>query len=105
MIIQNFNDCIKGDSFGAKTVNIDIDITTIAIRCQFRQGSKTGDLMREATITKVTANQFIIGDFIVDWDADLTYYYDVQFVYTSGKTKTYFGGSFNVVQDVTQPAV
>ena len=25
MIVQNFNDCIKGDSFGAKTVNIDID--------------------------------------------------------------------------------
>jgi len=105
MIIQNFTDCLKGDSFGAKTINIDIDITTIAIRCQFRQGSKTGDLMKEATITKTGANQFIIGDFIIDWDADYTYYYDVQFTYLSGKTKTYFGGSFNVIQDTTQPII
>lgn len=105
MIVQNFTDCLKGDSFGAKTVNISIDITDIDIRCQFRQGSKTGDLMLEADITKVTANQFIIGDFIVDWEADYTYFYDVQFIYPGGKTKTYFGGSFNVDQDVTQPIV
>ena len=103
MQIQNFTDCLKGDSFGAKTVNISIDITNIGLRCQFRKSSKTGDLMKEATISKVTANQFIIGDFIVDWEADLTYYYDVQFTYPSGKVKTYFGGSFKVVQDVTQP--
>ena len=105
MIVQNFTDCLRGDSFGAKTVNISIDITTIDIRCQFRQGSKTGDLMKDAVITKTGANQFIIGDFIVDWDADLTYYYDVQFIYVGGKTKTYFGGSFNVIQDVTQPVI
>jgi hypothetical protein len=103
MQIQNFTDCLKGDSFGAKTVNISIDITNITLRCQFRKSSKTGDLMKEAVITKVTANQFIIGDFIVDWEADLTYYYDVQFTYPSGKVKTYFGGSFKVIQDVTQP--
>lgn len=102
MQIQNFTDCLKGDSFGAKTINISIDITNLDIKCQFRKSSKTGDLMLDATITKVSANQFIIEDFIVDWDADLTYYYDVQFSFPSGKVKTYFGGSFKVLQDVTE---
>lgn len=103
MQIQNFNDCLKGDSFGAKTVNISIDITNVDIKCQFRKSSKTGDLMLDATITKTGSNQFIIEDFVIDWDADFTYYYDVQFTYLSGKVKTYFGGSFKVLQDVTQP--
>jgi hypothetical protein len=102
MQIQNFTDCLKGDSFGAKTVNISIDITNIDLKCQFRKSSKTGDLMLNATLTKVSANQFIIEDFVVDWDADLTYYYDVQFTFPSGKVKTYFGGSFKVLQDVTE---
>ena len=59
--------------------------------------------MEEAVITKLNANQFTIGEMLLDWDADFVYFYDVQFTYLNGTVRTYFGGSFPVVQDVTQP--
>lgn len=105
MVTQNFRAYLKGDTFKARKVTMNIDITDIDIRIQFRQGSKTGDLMQEAVITKINANQFTIGSFLLDWEADLTYFYDAQFTYLNDTVITYFGGSFPIVQDVTQPIV
>ena len=102
MITQNFRAYLKGDTFKARKVKMNIDISDVEIRIQFRQGSKTGDLMKEAAITKISASEFIIEKFDLNWDADFTYYYDAQFTYPDNTIITYFGGSFPIVQDVTQ---
>ncbi len=102
MITQNFKAVVKGDTFGAKTVNISLDITNIILQCQFRQGCKDGELMQTAEITKINANKFVIENFVVDWEPEFAYFYDVKFIYPSGKIRTYFGGSFPVVQNVTE---
>lgn len=110
----NFADILRGDSFGEKNISIEnetsaIDLTGVLIRCQFRRGLKTGELVKTITETDgidiydAVNGLFRIEDFIVDWDADI-YYYDVQFTFPSGKVKTYFGGYVKILQDVTQNA-
>jgi len=100
----NFLDVIKYNSFGAKTVTIDVDLSTITLHVQFRKDQKQGKLLRDATegdgITVVSSSEFIIDDFIVDFQVG-TIYYDCKFTYANGKVKSYFGGTFNVVQNVT----
>ena len=100
----NFLDVIKSNSFGAKTVTIDVDITNITLHVQFRKEQKQGKLLRDCTegdgITVVNSSTFIIDDFIVDFQIG-TIYYDCKFTYQSGKVKSYFGGTFNVIQNVT----
>lgn len=112
MCTQNFKDVIKGDSFGEKTITLlngtnPINLTGVLIKCQFRFKTKNGDLVKEITevsgidIFEPLNGKFKVEDFIVDWDSGV-YFYDFQFTFPSGKRKTYFGGFFKVLQDVTQ---
>lgn len=114
MKAYNFNDVVRGDSFGEKNIHIEnetlpIDLTGVLIKCQFRRKTKTGELAKEITesdgidIYDPTNGNFRIDDFIVDWVADV-YFYDVQFTFTDNTVKTYFGGYVKVLQDVTQNA-
>jgi hypothetical protein len=112
MSCTNFKDVIKGDSFGVKDISIkngttSIDLTGVLIKCQFRQKIKNGVLVKEISeatgidIYDAVNGLFRVDDFLVNWDSDI-YYYDFQFTFTDGKVKTYFGGFFKVIQDVTQ---
>ena len=108
----NFKDVLQGDSFGEKNISIantsgPIDLTGVTIRCQFRKNTKIGTVAK--TITEVDGIDIYdpvngllrIEDFIVDFAPDI-YYYDVQFTFQDLSVKTYFGGHFKVLQDVTQ---
>lgn len=108
----NFKDILKGDSFGEKNITISntsgpIDLTGVTIRSQFRKNMKTGDVVKTITETDgidifdPTNGKLRIQDFIVDWVPDL-YFYDVQFTFPDSSVRTYFGGYFKVLQDVTQ---
>lgn len=114
MCTQNFKDVIKGDSFGEKTITLSngtnpIDLTGVLIKCQFRFNTKDGTLSKEITeseginIFDPTNGKFKVEDFIVDWVHGV-YFYDFQFTFPDDRVKTYFGGFFRVIQDVTQNA-
>jgi hypothetical protein len=100
----------KGDTFDGLEFEVLInsvakDFTDTDITCQFRLGSKTGEVKKSLSVgsgftkTDPTNGKFTMDAFDVDFDAGV-YYYDVQFD-DAGVIKTYFGGTWTINQDVT----
>lgn len=106
----NIPDILKGDTYDGVEFEVLVnsvakDLTSTVIRCMFRRETKKGAVVKTvfngSGITKTDAANglFQIDSFTVDFPVG-TYYYDIQFN-DSGVIKTYVGGTWNVIQDVT----
>lgn len=106
----NIPDILKGDTYEGVEFEVIVNsvaknLTNTVIRCMFRRESKTGAIQKTifngSGITKTDAVNgiFEIDSFTVDFPVG-KYYYDIQFN-DAGVIKTYVGGYWNVIQDVT----
>jgi hypothetical protein len=110
---HNLPDAIKGDTYDAVlftiTVNgVAIDLTDAIITMDMRL-TPTGVAAKSFTtvasggitiLNPPTAGKFELDSWDVDIDAG-KYVYDVQIEFETGDIRTYVGGSFEVIQDVT----
>lgn len=105
----------NGDTLDAKTYTLStlvsnvatpINLTGVAIKWQFKEGSRSGTLVKEITIgTGITLTDAANGVFHMDafrWTyGSGVFYYDVQFTLADGSIKTYITGRLNVIEDTT----
>lgn len=115
MITKNF-ELLKGDTWDGLELHVSIQpalpapseplpvLTTIV--CQFRQDSKTGDLLKTITslmgITvtdETTYSKVVIDSFDMDFQVGQVFY-DMEFN-MDGNIKTLIGGIITILQDVT----
>lgn len=115
MATYNFPSQYRGDTFQGMTftiteADVPVNLTGASIAIQWRLRSATGTLAKEVTIgdgitlDNAAGGQFSIDPFDIDdvnWVAG-TYLYDVQ-VTLGSVTRTYFGGNFIILEDVTKP--
>jgi hypothetical protein len=82
----------------------DVNIEDTTISARFKKGSLTGKLEKEFTlndgISLVNAplGIFRMDSYINDWYAGI-YYYDVTITFPSGLIRTYFKGTFTIIQN------
>ena len=113
----NFPDHIKNDTFGgvlititinsialdlttASSINMDLRLPPVTVTSPIVEhySTTTGDIVIDAnpTLGKFT----VLKDTIIDVAAN-TYRYDIEIQFTSGVVKTYVGGNWRILQDVT----
>jgi ribulose-5-phosphate 4-epimerase/fuculose-1-phosphate aldolase len=112
MVHYNFPSHTKGDTFNGVlftiTVNaVALDLTGAHIKMDLRLTPETTTVAKsfsdgsgitiDATPTK---GKFTINAQVIDIAA-ANYYYDIQITLQSGSIKTYIGGRWNILQDVT----
>jgi len=109
----NIPSAIRGDTFdGIKfTVNVNsavVDLTDAVITMNMRL-TPLGTIAKSFTtvnsggltiLSPATAGEFQIDAQVIDITAD-EYVYDIQIVFGNGEIKTYVGGRWEVIQDVT----
>lgn len=112
MQIHNFSDILRGDTFNGALFVIDIndspaDLTGSRVDCWLREGSNVGAVRKKIStttggivLTGPTNGEVTIKPFIANLPVG-TYYYDLQIKFSSGKIKTYIGGSIAIIQDIT----
>ena len=113
MVVKKLSDRIKNDTFSSvefeyqNEAGTPLDITGATIRVQFRNNNKKGHVVKDITDGNgITATDLSIGKFQIDKFTPIdfeagNYYYDVQTTFSNGDVKTYVGGTFRVIQDVT----
>jgi len=85
-----------------------ISLVGAAVKLQFRSGSKTGPLKKEITngngitIANAAGGVMQIDEFILTGWAAGKYYYDVLIIFASEVREIYFGGTQEIIQNVTQ---
>jgi hypothetical protein len=84
-----------------------LDLTGSVISMQVRKTRLTAPIIdittasgMGITITDADAGQFTIDEQVFDETPGL-YSYDIQIEFLDGRVKTYIGGEFNLVEDVT----
>lgn len=111
MFIKDFKDHLLGDTWDGANIELIINgspknLTGVEIKCEIRYGQKTGPVKKTLTVdsgitvTDATAGKCKLDAFVVDL-APGVYFYDVQFK-TGDTYKTYVGGKWNILQDVTK---
>ena len=102
---QLHGDTFDGAQFEVKINNVAKNLTSTAIKIDFKKKKKTGELVKTISvgsgITKVDAANgiFKIDPFVADMPIGI-YYYDIQF--TDGAViKTYIEGTWEITQDTT----
>lgn len=111
METYNFNPHVKGDTYRGTKFTITIggdpaDLTGASIRMQLRTQpmhpvkSEISTANSMISITDPTAGEFTINKVKIDFPAG-NYYYDCEITFADGSVKTYFGGRFPIVQDIT----
>jgi len=113
MVIKRLSDRIKNDTFSSVEFEYNdsfgspIDLTGVVIKVQFRNGSRKGHVVKSLDNTAgITMTDAVNGMFEIDKFTPIdfavgTYYYDVETTFPNGDIKTYVGGTFNTIQDVT----
>jgi len=113
MAHYNFPSHIKGDTFNGIlfTVTINsapLDLTDAELNMDLRLTPDTPVIAEhfdsEGNGITIDANpatgNFTFNAQIIDIPAD-NYYYDIEVTFPSGSVKTYIGGRWNILQDVT----
>lgn len=110
--IYDFPNHTKNDTFLARQITFNFDITGASILMQFKAnqiGQINGDVFYE---WKTDDNSFDIIDPILGIivmkekiiSAPIgTYCYDLQITYQTGQVITYFKGKQNIIQDISTP--
>lgn len=114
-------DWVRGDTYDGATLTFKkangdpIDLTGATVYIAFRFGSKDGDLgivlctpgatpivgaKRMVSVLTINAHKITIGEFITDMDAG-QWVFDVQVIFSGGRVKTYYEGTWLLEQDVT----
>jgi hypothetical protein len=113
MVVKRLNDRIKNDTFESvefeynDNVGNPMDLTGVTVKVQFRNSSKKGHVVKSIDTTSgITMTDAVNGKFEIDKFTPVdfevgNYYYDVETTFTNGDIKTYVGGTFKVIQDVT----
>jgi hypothetical protein len=110
MTEYNIPDHTRGDTYPGLDFEVIINgsakpLASTDIKIEFRQGSKTGSVMKTLTngsgitVTDAPAGKFRIDAFLVSFPPG-KYYYDVQFK-DGSVIKTYIYGAWVILQDVT----
>ena len=111
--VYNFPDHVKNDTYSGNIFtlknqlsNEPLDLTGVVIKFQFKltydgavaiEFSTTNGLI---IVSTPLSGEFIIDASVITADA-ARYIYDAQFTYLDGTVKTYFKGTWNILQDVT----
>jgi len=111
--VYKFKDHVKNDTFSSLSMilkdqesNVPLDLTNVVIKFQFKLTYDGAVAIEFSTINGLisvpnpTTGEFIINENVIIADA-AQYIYDAQFTYTNGTVKTYFKGTWNILQDVT----
>ena len=112
METYNFDPHVKGNTFLGKEFAIDIggtppNLTGALIQMQLRltpihptahELSTTNGMIE---INDAVNAHFRIKEQIIDFPAT-NYFYDIKITYASGKIRTYIGGYFPILQNVTR---
>ena len=113
MVTKRLSDRVKNDTFSKvefeynDAVGDPIDLTDVTVKVQFRNNSRKGHVVKSVDTTAgVTMTDAANGRFEIDKFTPIdfavgTYYYDVETTFPNGDIKTYVGGTFKVLQDVT----
>ncbi len=113
MVTKRLSDRVKNDTFSRvefeynDAVGDPIDLTGVTVKVQFRNNSRKGHVVKSVDTTAgVTMTDAANGMFEIDKFTPIdfavgTYYYDVETTFPNGDIKTYVGGTFKVLQDVT----
>ena len=109
----NFPDHVRGDTFDGVqftvTVNsLPIDLTLAIINMDLRskltnEVAKSFTTVNSGGLTIILPpenGQFTFDSQIIDVPAG-TYAYDIEIVFSNGVVKTYIGGIWNILQDIT----
>jgi hypothetical protein len=110
MYTYNFPDHYKGDTFEGKVFSILINGTPAnlngaSIKMDLRKNSKettplTLRLVTGSGITILGNGSFQIDPQVIDIPAE-EYVYDIQITFLSGDVKTWVGGTWKILQDIT----
>ena len=109
----NFPNIVKNDDYGGASFTITdsktglaIDITNVIIKIEFKLTSSSPVALTYSTtnglilITDAINGVFQIISNQVSIDAG-RYLYDCEFTYPNGRVKTYFSGTWVIIQDIT----
>jgi hypothetical protein len=110
----NLPDAIKGDTwdgiiFTVKVNDVAVDLGGSTIITMDMRLTPTGVVAKNFTtvggggitiLSPTSAGKFQLDPWDVDIDANI-YCYDIQILFDNGETKTYIGGNFEIIQDVT----
>ena len=107
MAIYNFPDQLKGDTFKARQITFNFDITGARIDIQFKlNGSAQPVFSWSTSDNTITVSNSVTGVIIMTEKiitaASNVYLYDVQIIDANGAIRTYFGGKMKLVQDITR---
>lgn len=113
----DFPDHRKGDTFAGVQFTITkngspLDLTSASLRMEMRELTPTGsvgatftdDSGGGLTITDAVNGVLTFDEQVVDVSA-LLYHYDIQITLSNGDVKSYIVGTWDIIQDVTQPAI
>jgi len=108
MELHKLKDHIKGDTMKQKTFLVSIngspaDMTDASVRMHLRK-NKTApqkyEFSTENGKLELTTGGFIMPEQIVDIPA-VTYYYDIEIIFSDGTVATYIGDTWTIIQDTT----
>tara|TARA_R110000822_G_scaffold302649_3_gene427018 strand:- start:172 stop:522 length:351 start_codon:yes stop_codon:yes gene_type:complete len=112
--IFNYGNQYRNDTVDSVTFTVRITGTTTvvdlsdvtAVRAQFRKPFNQAiqadySIGSGITMTDLVGGRVTIDSFMGDWDPG-TYSYDVEFIYDTGRVKTYIKGTLNIVDDRTK---
>jgi len=112
METYNFKPHVKGDTFAGVKFIVNIggapaNLTGASIRIQLRS-SPVHPVKHELStsnghisISNAVPGEFTINKIVIDFPAG-NWVYDCEITFADGSKKTYFGGTFPIIQDVTR---
>lgn len=105
----HFPDHLRGDTYGGYTfTGFPVDLLNVfLIKMEIRHGGYGGDVVKELLSTN---NAFDIIDgstlrvlpFVADLERAGMYYYKIRSTMNNGDKKTYVGGKWHIIDDVTR---
>jgi hypothetical protein len=107
MAIYNFPDQLKGDTFKARQITFNFDITGARIDIQFKLIGSSQPVFfwstfdNTITVSNTTTGVIIMTEKTINAASNI-YLYDVQITDNNGKIQTYFGGKLKLIQDITR---
>ena len=110
MQTYNIEGVVRGDTFDGVQFQfikngVPINLTAATLRIDFKANSKTGWVTKRIengngiTIIDAANGIFRIDSFLVELEVG-KHFYDIELI-IAGVVKTYLGGFFEVIQDVT----
>lgn len=101
----NFKDVVRGNTFNQVKITFPFDITNSCISVQFR--NKIGGKVAfewgtsDNTIDVLSTTEIYMTSRLMNYPAH-KYYYDFTIVFSDGTTFTYFAGTMEITQNISE---